>query len=347
MSLFEYEFKKRSSNNVVTEDELTSRVFGILEIIGKDFLSKWLKIEEIEKIEYWPRFPGAEPDVVIYSCRNKNVIIECKLEDLGSVEQLKKEYILSKKLNATLLFLTATISKPDIIEKAEKELQIKKKEIHWENWESLYKNIINYYDSKKITKRENNLLVQLKKYLRWMKLGYSLQEAMNKYKEAYDEGWLEIISDKFDRFIKEIRSEFNTNCKSISKYHGICANGITSKILNDKSWINISSSELKKINYKLYYCIIFDSEDYCWEIRLAGGNKSLKQNLKNYMDNLHDFRYNTVDKVTQLQRIAYDTIVSKPDFKDPNSLKKEIIDKSLEFISYIDSTLELRGKNTN
>jgi hypothetical protein len=345
MSLFEFEFRKRSSKIAVREDELTSRVFGILDAVGKDILSEWLQLEGIDTIKYWPRFSGLEPDVIVYCHNKKNIVIECKLDDLGSVEQLKKEYKFAKKINADLLFLTATISKPEIIDIAENELKLKNEHIRWETWESLYKVVKNFIGDGKVSNEGKYLLIQLEKYLRWMKLGYSFAEIMKQYKKAYDEGWLEIISDKFDRFMKEIHAEFNATTDSIKKYQGIKARGISANILNDKSWINIFSNKLENINEKLYYYVIFDSNEYCWEIRLAGDTKKEKQIIKDYFDEIEDFKYITVDQVSGLQKIAYNVIVDNPDFSNPNKLKKEIINNSLEFISYID-TLMAKMKKT-
>ena len=88
MGIFEYEIQKRRYSKKVCEDELTSRVFGILEIAGKDILSKWLKIDGISNIEYWPKFEGVEPEILLYDSKDNAIFIENKYEDEGSVGQL-------------------------------------------------------------------------------------------------------------------------------------------------------------------------------------------------------------------------------------------------------------------
>ncbi|MCX6672042.1 MAG: hypothetical protein NTX92_09010 [Euryarchaeota archaeon] len=335
MGIFKFEFVKRASSKSVCEDELTSRVFGILELAGEDILPKWLGIHNFKTIDFWPKGERADPDLIIYDSSGKSFIIECKLTDYGSVNQLKREYNLAHgSLGGNLIFITANISRPDIVIQAEKELGLKQGEIHWTTWTNLHSIITDLLKNNKIkdpVKKE--LLTQCKEYLRWLRMGHNLGELMEHFKEAFQEGWLEIVSEKFKDFNVELKQSLETKTMNDKRYQHI---RVATKIKSDlfqHTWINLYSKDVKKVNSKLYYFIYFDIREYDWTIILAGETKPVRVKIKEFLEKQNIQNFTLEESLSGGHDIGYRVINSNPDFRKPDKIKKELIDKSLEFIN--------------
>lgn len=340
MGIFEFDFHKRASSNKVYEDELTSRVFGLLEISGKEILSAWLNIKGLKKIEYWPKYPGVDPDLLIQDRSGKELVVECKLSDLGSVDQIKREYKLAyKKLKGHFIFITANISRPEILTEAEKELGLKEGKINWTTWMNLYSIVresLNYEDIDPVKK---HLLTQLNNYLRWLRMGYNFGELMEKFKKAFDEGWLDIASEKFEEFVKELRRAFVIEIKKETKYRRLRVSDKIKIDLFGHTWINLYSKKLEKVDEKLYYYIYFSVKDFQWWFILAGETKPVRKIIRDFLVTQPDLNFSLKENLSGGHDISYRIIASNPNFKKPNDLKKEIIDKSLEFINEMDLIL--------
>jgi len=347
MGLFEYEFNKRSSSNTVSEDELTSRVFGILEAVGHDILSEWVGIDGVKSIKYWPQFEGEdegiEPDVIITDSKGNKILVECKFTDLGSVKQVKKEYKLAKNiLKGDFVFITANLSRPEVLRDAENALGLHEGTLKWNNWTSLFKIIKKSLSSGKVLKAHHDLLEELMKFLEWLRMGYNLGELMEKYKEIFDEEWLDILSEKFHDFILELRREFKSRIRE-TKLQGIAVGDTAESDLFDVSYTNIKSEKTLSIDNALYYYVIFNVKSYTWEVVLGGKNKSLRERTRDYLMTVEKRCFDLRMDVSGNDRIASSIIVSKPDYHDLDKLKKRIVEKSLEFVNEMDIIM-LDGK---
>ncbi len=347
MSIFEFEFKKRSSSYSVTEDELTSRVFGLLESVNHKFLSEWINIDGINSIEYWPKFKfedeGIEPDIVITDRKDKKILVECKFTDLGTVRQIKKEYKLAKNvLNGDFIFITANLSRPEVLSNTEKELKVIKGTLNWTNWINLYNLIIKSDEYNNKSNSDNYVLTQLVDFLEWLKMGYNLGELFKKYKEIYDEKWLDILYEYFHEFELEIRRKFKNTEKEKDK---ITATGDIGGSLFDYSWINLSSENVMKVDENLYYFIMFRMKEYEWRIYLGGKNKVIREKVRKYLNNIKLKEITYIDDF-EFDRITYLKIISNPDFNKLDELKDTIVEKSLEFINDMNNIL-LKGKKNN
>lgn len=341
MGIFKFEYVKRSSSKKVCEDELTSRVFGILDIAGENIIQRWLGIDKCTKIDFWPKYPGVDPDLIIYDITGKKYIIECKLCDYGSVDQLKREYRLAHDtLDGEFIFITANITRPDILVLAEKEFGLPEGAMHWTTWTNLHTIISDALkNDKTIDPVKKELLIHCKEFLGWLKMGYNLGELMERYKVIYQEKWLETVSDKFKNFMLELKYSLENKTSSEKKYKHI---RVASRIKSDlfkHTWIGLHSIDIEKIDSDLYYFIYFDIEDYDWSIILAGTGKSLREKIKEFLEKQKIPDFTLDENLSGGDNIGYRIVSSKPNFKRPDELKKEIVEKSLEFINEMNQIL--------
>ena len=151
MGIFEAEVRGCTGE----EDILTSRVFGILEILDRTkFLLPILKqceinLEQDSKPEnlsfsYWEKMGKRTPDVILKD-KSTLIFIECKLGSPLDIHQLTEEYEdgMKARKDFWLIAVTRDWVEPLQIQKA-KEILMKRKNgvkephIHWVNWQKIY-----------------------------------------------------------------------------------------------------------------------------------------------------------------------------------------------------------------
>lgn len=151
MGIFEAEVRGCTGE----EDILTSRVFGILEILDRtQFLLPILKqcgisLEQDSKPEnisfsYWEKMGKRTPDVILKD-KSTLIFIECKLGSPLDIHQLTEEYEdgMKDRKDFWLIAVTRDWVEPLQIQKA-KEILMKRKNgvkephIHWVNWQKIY-----------------------------------------------------------------------------------------------------------------------------------------------------------------------------------------------------------------
>lgn len=146
MSIFTIEIKQ---NKRVDEDALTSKVFGIFDLVNRKILVKpfleMLKIkipnEEIDmlKIGFWQTTGQATPDIVFVG-KDTFISIEAKYGGTLARDQLIKEYEdIKQKKNCHLVTITSDFTKPLTIQETINffEHQNIEPNIHWTNWHSI------------------------------------------------------------------------------------------------------------------------------------------------------------------------------------------------------------------
>ena len=84
---------------------------------------------------------------------------------------------------------------------------------------------------------------------------------------------------------------------------------------------------------KLYYFIYFDIREYNWTIILAGETKPVRIKIKEFLETQNIPNFSLEESISGGHDIGYRVISSKPDYRKPDELKKELIHKSLEFIN--------------
>jgi glutaredoxin-related protein len=89
----------------------------------------------------------------------------------------------------------------------------------------------------------------------------------------------------------------------------------------------------------LYYFIYFDIREYNWTIILAGETKPVRIKIKEFLETQNVPNFFLEESLSGGHDIGYRVISSNPDFRKPDELKKEIIDRSLEFINEMNAIL--------
>ena len=167
-SIFEAEIRGKEKE----EDKLTSKVFGIFNVVDKPLvLGKILeKIgitipkKEIEnaEIQLWEKHGECIPDAVIKTKSNL-IFVESKLDSPLSLEQLKTEYKQGMKESDSfyLLCITKHFDVPQEIESLREEL--KTDMIFWTSWQNLYTYLLPIEKSVNLDKTSKALIKELRR----------------------------------------------------------------------------------------------------------------------------------------------------------------------------------------
>jgi hypothetical protein len=254
-----------------------------------------------------------------------------------------------KKCNGRFIFITATVTRPELLEKSEKLLNLEDGTIEWRNWTSLYFVIEKILEEPvNIDETSIKFLVELRGYLEWLRMGYDLGNLMEKYKEIYKEGWLEILGEKFDDFVRELRRDFANQLDEatvLKKYGNISVSSDAKRDLFDASWINFSSKEIEKVNDRLYYYLLFDMSSFQWYVVLGGTKKQIREQFREIILEEKTHGFLETSENTGSDWIVGCPIVKKPDFSNPTVLKKELVEKTLHSIITMDDYIKNKISN--
>ena len=214
-SIFEAEIRGKEKD----EDKLTSRVFGIFNIVDKPLvLGKILekigiKIpkKEIEnaQIQLWEKHGECIPDAVIKTKSNL-IFIESKLDSPLSLEQLKTEYKEGIKESDSfyLLCITKHFDVPQEIESLREELKTDR--IFWTNWQNLYTYLLPIERSIDMDKTSKALIKELRSFFEAKRLrGFSGFNEVDYKKITSTYENFENFSNEMSIFIQELASQLN------------------------------------------------------------------------------------------------------------------------------------------
>jgi len=166
LSFFEADKREKYGD----EDVLTSRFFGIIDIVNKkvvlqSILSKIginLSVDEINaaQIRLWETYTDCIPDAIIET-DSTLIFIESKLDASVSIDQLEREYNagVSEKKMFYLICITNDFDLPrEVIEIKNK---LNTENIIWFSWQNMYVTINNLLESTEINDTEKKLLQNL------------------------------------------------------------------------------------------------------------------------------------------------------------------------------------------
>lgn len=210
-------FQAESRGKEKDEDILTSRVFGILNIVNKSlvlgrFLEKvGIKIpkKEVEdaEIRLWEKHGECIPDAVIQT-KSRLIFVESKLDSPLSMEQLKTEYKEGKKESESfyLLCISKHFDLPREFETLREELKTDR--LFWTSWQSLYTYLLPIEKSEDLDKTSKALIGDLRTLLETERLrGFSgfkknQYEKITSTYESFDDFYNELSI-----FVQELESQ--------------------------------------------------------------------------------------------------------------------------------------------
>jgi len=216
-------FAAESRHKDKDEDKLTSRVFGIFNILNKSlvlggFLEKaGIKIprKEVEtaQVKLWEKHGECIPDVVIET-ESSLVFVESKLESPVLTEQLRTEYEQGEKESDSfcLLCISKHFDLPQEIESLRNDLRTDR--IFWTSWQNLYTYLLPLEKSTSLDNTSKALVKELRLLLEAERLrGFSgfkkiEYEKITSIYESFGN-----FNDELSIFIQELESQL--------KKHGI------------------------------------------------------------------------------------------------------------------------------
>jgi len=214
-SIFEAESRGKEKD----EDILTSRVFGIFNIVDKTLvLRKFLeKIEikipkkEIEdaQIRLWEKRGDCIPDVVIQT-KSSLIFVESKLDSPLSLEQLKTEYKQGMKESDSfyLLCISKHFDIPREIESLREDLKTDR--IFWTSWQNLYTYLLPIEKSVGLDRTSKALIKELRSLLEAERLrGFSGFKEVDYEKITSTYKNFDNFSNEMSIFIQELASQLN------------------------------------------------------------------------------------------------------------------------------------------
>lgn len=214
-SIFEAESRGKDKD----EDILTSRVFGIFNIVNKPLvLGKFLEKagiklpkKEVEdaQIRLWEKHGECIPDAVIQT-ESSLIFVESKLDSPLSIEQLKTEYEQGKKESAS--FYLVCISKhfdlPQEIKRLRKDLKTDR--LFWTSWQNLYTYLLPIEKSTSLDTTSKALVKELRSLLEAERLrGFSgfKNTDYEKITSAYES--FKNFNNELSIFIQELESQLS------------------------------------------------------------------------------------------------------------------------------------------
>jgi len=260
MSIFEAE--KR--NKTAPEDQLTSRIFGALAILGKDDKAKVLfpLLKELplesrvsltkEQVEnaaicLWKCYGGTFPDVSI-TMRGHLVFIEVKEREKAKFDQIISQYRAGRgrkvKDEFTYILVTNDREQPEVVKEAENKLSRSWQDakIHWLRWPKFWKSLREIENGLKGGTGGDTLkglisdLVSLLE-VKGMKepTGFKV-EWFQKVAESW-QSWRELcreISVTIDKLNEEVKKKGLEPLKPMPYYYNV---GKDPKLENSEDWI--------------------------------------------------------------------------------------------------------------
>ena len=93
-------------------------------------------------------------------------------------------------------------------------------------------------------------------------------------------------------------------------------------------------------NKKLKIAVVYLHEKGVFEVWLAGNNRKIQAEYIASMSSANIGKYKLSQLIPGVDSITESTLVEKPDFDNPDELKKQIEKKTMEFIKDITSILD-------
>lgn len=160
----------------------------------------------------------------------------------------------------------------------------------------------------------------------------SLQEAMIEYRKQLEKGTIQKAYQGLVQYIMNLKTYFNNQYPEYSSagalYHGYM----------DMTYFPLFPEALK--NRKLKIAIVFNYEQFRFEIWLSGFNKQVQAEYYQLFKESGWKQYRIVAPEKGIDSIVESTLVEDPDFDDLDALTKQIEKETIQFIKDIEAFLD-------
>jgi hypothetical protein len=158
----------------------------------------------------------------------------------------------------------------------------------------------------------------------------SMPEYIKEYKKQLGKGVIQRAYQGLMKYIMDLRTHFSKNFPDFAPgniYHGYM----------DMTYFPISPKSLK--SRKLKIAVVFNYDQFRFEVWLAGYNKQIQQKYRILFQESDWNKYRIPSAIKGVDSIAEYTLAENPDFDDLDGLTKQIEKGTLNFISDIEDFL--------
>ena len=336
--IFEAELRGKRPVSEISEDELTSRIFGTFDMLDRHILSNVLGVcgwslrgacVLAARVEIWPQektaWPGisdVEPDVLI-SWPGGFVVVECKLGSGLLPSQLQREYYITDRgEDRHLLYLTDEFEPPDEFLKFAESLGSESWRIRFLSYREIYGAF-----SKTIGSLSDNVQRGLSESLGKMlrRMGYMpLKEYVEKYREVAND---QDIVNGFNGLKKYCLGLQNSLKKTLSS-SGINLGSITHNF-GGTTYFQLIPSWRGKDNENLAFWISLHHPTLRFFVSFCDYSKSRR--LREFMKEKRQADIPSVP-LTDPSAVAERVIEANPDFNDLKRTSEAIAKNALAFL---------------
>ena len=157
-----------------------------------------------------------------------------------------------------------------------------------------------------------------------------MPEYIKEYKKQLDKGVIQRAYQGLMKYIMDLRTHFSKNFPDFAPgniYHGYM----------DMTYFPISPKSLK--SRKLKIAVVFNYDQFRFEVWLAGYNKQIQQKYWELFKEGDWNKYRIPSATKGIDSIVEYTLADNPDFDDLDGLTKQIEKGTLNFISDIEDFL--------
>ena len=158
----------------------------------------------------------------------------------------------------------------------------------------------------------------------------SLHACMNEYRKQLEKGYIQKAYKGLMEYIMGLRTHFSKKFTDFAPgniYHGYM----------DMTYFPISPESLK--SRKLKIAVVFNYDQFRFEVWLAGYNKQIQQKYWELFKESDWNKYRIPSATKGVDSIVEYTLADNPDFDDLDGLTKQIEKGTLNFISDIEDYL--------
>jgi hypothetical protein len=158
----------------------------------------------------------------------------------------------------------------------------------------------------------------------------SMPEYIKEYKKQLGKGVIQRAYQGLMKYIMDLRTHFSKNFPDFAPgniYHGYM----------DMTYFPLSPKSLK--SRKLKIAVVFNYDQFRFEVWLAGYNKQIQQKYWILFQESVWNKYRIPSAIKGVDSIAEYTLAENPDFDDLDGLTKQIEKGTLNFISDIEDFL--------
>ena len=158
----------------------------------------------------------------------------------------------------------------------------------------------------------------------------SMPEYIKEYKKQLGKGVIQRAYQGLMKYIMDLRTHFSKNFPDFAPgniYHGYM----------DMTYFPISPKSLK--SRKLKIAVVFNYDQFRFEVWLAGYNKQIQQKYWELFKESDWNKYRIPSATKGIDSIVEYTLADNPDFDDLDGLTKQIEKGTLNFISDIEDFL--------